>query len=104
MFLSSSSTSACMPSAIAAAFMPETPPPMTTTLAAYTPGTPPISTPRPPPERIRWYEPTGDLRHRREQGQRVVGQLHRLVRDAGDLAVDERVGALLRRGEVQVGE
>ena len=31
---------------------------MTTTLAAYTPETPPISTPRPPPERIRWYAPT----------------------------------------------
>jgi hypothetical protein len=34
MLRSSSSTSACMPSEIAAAFMPETPAPMTTTLAA----------------------------------------------------------------------
>jgi hypothetical protein len=34
MFLSSSSTSACMPSAIAAAFIPDTPAPMTTTFAA----------------------------------------------------------------------
>ena len=57
MLRSSSSTSACMPSAIAAAFMPETPAPITTTLAAYTPETPPISTPRPPPCRIRWYAP-----------------------------------------------
>src|SRR2546429_398155 len=55
---SSSSTSACIPRAIAAAFIPETPAPMTTTLAAYTPETPPIRTPRPPPERIRWYAPT----------------------------------------------
>src|SRR3712207_8568218 len=39
---SSSSTSACMPRAIAAAFMPETPAPSTTVLAAYTPDTPPI--------------------------------------------------------------
>ena len=110
MFLSSSSTSACMPSAIAAAFMPETPAPMTTTLAAYTPGTPPISTPRPPPERIRWYDadlrgqPAGHLGHRRQQRQRPVGQLHRLVRDAGDPAVQQRVGALPGRGQVQVGE
>ena len=41
-----------MPRAIAAAFMPETPAPMTTTFAAYTPGTPPIRTPRPPWARI----------------------------------------------------
>ena len=47
-----------MPSAMAAAFWPETPAPITTTFAAYTPGTPPISMPRPPPWRIRWYEPT----------------------------------------------
>ena len=47
-----------MPSAIAAAFMPETPAPSTTTFAAYTPDTPPISTPRPPPSRCRWCAPT----------------------------------------------
>ncbi len=46
-----------MPSAIAAAFMPETPAPITTTFAAYTPDTPPMRTPRPPPDRIRWYAP-----------------------------------------------
>ena len=57
-FRSTSSTSACMPSAIAAAFMPDTPAPSTTTLAAYTPDTPPISTPRPPPSRCRWCAPT----------------------------------------------
>ena len=110
MFLSSSSTSACMPSAIAAAFMPETPAPMTTTLAAYTPETPPISTPRPPPERIRWYAPTcGASRPATSDigassGSDRSGQLHRLVRDAGDPAVQQRVGALLGRGQVQVGE
>ena len=31
-----------------AACVPTTPPPSTTTLAGFTPGTPPISTPRPP--------------------------------------------------------
>ena len=56
--MSSSSTSACMPSAIAAAFRPATPAPMTTTFAAYTPDTPASRMPRPPPARIRWYAPT----------------------------------------------
>src|SRR6476620_5680412 len=55
---SRSSTSACIPRAMAAAFMPETPAPMTTTLAAYTPLTPPISTPRPPWARMRVCAPT----------------------------------------------
>ena len=41
-------TSAPMPAAIFAAFVPTTPPPMITTLAGGTPGTPPSSTPRPP--------------------------------------------------------
>ncbi len=37
-----------MPIAIVAAFMPTTPPPITSTLAAATPGTPPSRMPRPP--------------------------------------------------------
>ena len=37
-----------MPIAISAAFRPTTPPPMTMTLPAATPGTPPSSSPRPP--------------------------------------------------------
>ena len=37
-----------MPSAINAAFCPTTPPPITITLPAATPGTPPSSSPRPP--------------------------------------------------------
>jgi hypothetical protein len=37
-----------MPIAMAAAFRPETPAPIMATLAACTPGTPPIRTPRPP--------------------------------------------------------
>ena len=37
-----------MPTAMSAAFWPTTPPPMTMTLPAATPGTPPSSRPRPP--------------------------------------------------------
>ena len=37
-----------MPIAIVAAFIPTTPPPITSTLPAATPGTPPSSSPRPP--------------------------------------------------------
>ena len=54
MFRSSRVTSACMPSAIVAASMPETPAPITTTLAGWVPGTPPMSVPRPPCAAIRW--------------------------------------------------
>src|ERR1041384_1635766 len=105
MFLSSSRTSACMPRAIAAALSPDTPAPMTTTFAAYTPETPPSRTPRPPPARTRGYapaarrppaaagrhevggpalrgDPAGHLRHRGEERQRAVGKLDRLVGDA----------------------
>ena len=45
---SKTKTSACMPIAICAALKPTAPPPMTMTLAAATPGTPPSRTPRPP--------------------------------------------------------
>ena len=40
--------SASIPIAMNAAFIPTTPPPMTMTVAAGTPGTPPSRTPRPP--------------------------------------------------------
>ena len=46
--LSSTQTSACIPSAMIAAFRPTTPPPSTTTFAGGTPGTPPSRMPRPP--------------------------------------------------------
>ncbi len=54
MFRSNTVTCAPMPHATAAALSPAIPPPMTTTFAGATPGTPPISTPRPPWVRIRW--------------------------------------------------
>ena len=48
MFVSNTKTSASIPIAMKAAFIPTTPPPITITVAAGTPGTPPSSTPRPP--------------------------------------------------------
>jgi len=49
-------------------------------------------------------EPTGHLAHRRQERQCGVRGLHRLVGDAGHAALQERIGARPRRGEVQVGE
>ena len=49
-------------------------------------------------------EPAGDLAHRREQRQRPVARLDRLVRDRRDPALDERVRQPVVRGEVQVRE
>ena len=46
--LSNTNTSASIPMAMKAAFMPTTPPPMIITVAAATPGTPPSRMPRPP--------------------------------------------------------
>ena len=48
MLVSKTNTSASIPIAMKAAFMPTAPPPMTITLAAATPGTPPSRMPRPP--------------------------------------------------------
>jgi hypothetical protein len=49
-------------------------------------------------------QPAGDLAHRRQQRQRAAVQLHRLVRDAGHLGVQQGVGAVTARRQVQVGE
>ena len=49
-------------------------------------------------------EAARDLGHRVEQRQEARGQLHRLVRDGGDLLVDELLGERLVGGEVEVGE
>ena len=56
--VSNNVTSAPIPSAMFAAFCPETPAPMITTLALATPPTPPINTPRPPWAFISAYAPT----------------------------------------------
>ena len=110
MSLSSSSTSACMPRAIAAAFIPATPAPMTTTLAAYTPETPPMRMPRPPSARMRACAPTWGARRPAtsdigaSSGRRPVRQLDGLVGDSGDLARDELLGQGLVGREVEVRE
>lgn len=49
-------------------------------------------------------ETARDLGHRGEQREAPVGQLHRLVGDAGDLAGEEGVSAGPVGGQVQVGE
>ena len=83
---------------------------MMTTLALATPPTPPIRTPRPPLAFSAEYAPdlrrqtAGDLRHRVEQRQTTGRQLHGLVRDRGDLLVDELFGQWPVGGQVKVGE
>ena len=61
--MSNNVTSAPIPSAMFAAFCPETPAPMITTFAFATPPTPPISTPRPPWAFINACAPTCGARH-----------------------------------------
>src|SRR5919106_1489848 len=58
MFVSRMMTSASIPCAIQAAFIPDMPAPMTTTLAGATPDTPPMRIPRPPFSRSRKWAPT----------------------------------------------
>ena len=88
-FVSTIVTSASIPAAIHAAFVPAIPAPRTTTRAGATPAAPPISTPRPPCGRSRFAGPAvrrhaaGDLAHRCEQREPPVGRLHGLVRDRG---------------------
>ena len=93
-----------------AAFAPATPPPITVTRAGRVPGTPDMSRPRPPAERMSVAAPTvrrqasGDLAHRGEQRQSAAGELHGLVRDRGDAVGDETLGERTVGGEVQIGE
>ncbi|MEZ5297420.1 MAG: hypothetical protein R2697_14410 [Ilumatobacteraceae bacterium] len=49
-------------------------------------------------------EPSGDLRHRGEEGECAAVELHRLVGDAGGAGVDEGLGDLRVGGEVQIRE
>ena len=99
-FLSTTMTSASMPAAIQAAFEPAIPAPSTTTFAGAHPGAPRRSGPRgrpsPSPEvraDVRRH-PARDLAHRRQQRQAAVRQLHGLVRDRRDLALDQRLREL----------
>jgi hypothetical protein len=83
---------------------------MTTTFAAQTPGDAAEQQPPAALARISVCAPTcgasrpGDLAHRRQQRQRAVRQLDRLVGDAGDLAPDQLLGERPVGGEVQVCE
>ena len=69
-----------MPIAMIAALAPTTPPPMTITLAAATPGTPPSRMPRPPIGFSSMNAPAwvailpADLAHRRQQRQPAAGR------------------------------
>ncbi len=90
--------------------MPETPAPITATFPAGTPGHPAEQHPAPARGALQVVgadlrrHPAGHLAHRGEQRQRPVGQPHGLVGDGRGARGDERVGALLRRREVQEGE
>ena len=48
--------------------------------------------------------PAGDLAHRREQRERARLELHRLVRDAGHAVLEQGVGDVRIRREVEVRE
>ena len=86
------------------------PPPMITTSPGGTPGTPARSVPRPPRVFCRKLAPTTtDIRPATsdigvEQRQPALAVLDRLVGDAGDLALQQRVGELGQRRQVEVGE
>ncbi|CPY92978.1 Uncharacterised protein [Mycobacteroides abscessus] len=49
-------------------------------------------------------QPSGDLTHRGQQGERTVGGLYCLVRDRGGFRLQQRLRARQRGGQVQVGE
>src|SRR5258708_36331536 len=78
-------TSARRPTAISTAWVPETPPPSTTTLAGATPGTPPNRTPKPPLAFCRLLAPTCPdmrppasllgVRHRHQASRPLAGVL-----------------------------
>src|SRR4029453_13777252 len=86
-----------MPWAIQAAFWPAMPPPSTSTLAAATPETPPINTPRPPHSRSSRWAPTWGAIPPATPPPRRVG--HR-----GGAALQQGLGALAAGGQMQVGE
>ncbi len=94
---------------MAAALVPATPAPRTTTLAGRTPGTPPRRTPLPPAGSHQRGsadhdgQAACDLGHGGEQ-RKGAAFLHGFVGDGRDAGVDELGGELGLCGEVQVGE
>ena len=99
-----------MPIAMKAAFIPTTPPPITSTVAAATPGTPPSRIPRPPSGRSSMKAPglrgdlAGDLAHRRQQRQVPVRVGDGLICDAGRARAHQPARELGLGRQVQVGE
>ena len=103
-------TLASMPTAMRAAWVPETPPPMITTRAGATPGTPPRRMPAPP---LRLFQAMGadldrhaarDLAHGRQQRQAAARARHRLIGDGGAAGVDQPLGLLGIGRQMQIGE
>src|SRR5213078_2742618 len=95
-------TSASIPIAMKAAFMPTTPPPITSTVAAATPGTPPSRMPRPPSGFSSMNAPARELRLRREVQvgeQRVPGPQASNLLGLGLLDLQDQLAA----GEHLVG-
>ena len=99
-----------MPIAISAAFWPTTPPPMTITLPAATPGHA-AEQQAAAAERLLEHERAGlrrdlarDLAHRRQQRQAPARVLDGLVGDAGRAGLDQPARQLGVGREVQVGE
>ena len=103
-------TSARMPTARVAAWVPTTPPPRMTTFAGATPGEPPSSRPGPPCGCIRYWPAACAARRPAisligvSSGSAPCDVLDGLVGDRGDLRLDEGVGERPVGGQVQVGE
>ena len=103
-------TRAPMPAATVAAAVPATPPPRTRTSAGATPGTPPISRPRPPPGPVSAVapacaasRPATSLMGARS-GKPSLSVLDRLVGDAARAGLGERQREPRIGREMQVGE
>src|SRR3954451_502604 len=100
-----------MPIAMNAAFRPTAPPPITSTVAAATPGTPPSRMPRPPSGFSRKKAPAcvailpATSLMGASSGRRSAARvLDRLVGDAGGAGVAQRLRELGCGGQVEVGE
>ena len=93
-----------------AACVPTTPPPSTTTLAGRTPGTPPMSTPRPPVGRRKRYcrgldrQTASDFAHRREERKASASIRHGLISDGRRAGRQEPAGLIRIGREMKIGE
>ena len=103
-------TSACMPSAISAAFAPALPPPRMTTFAGATPGTPPSSLPMPPASFSRHFAPTCTAIRPAtsligaSNGKPPPARGDRFVGNGSHTRRHQRIGLGAIRRQVQIGE